>query len=701
MWDASLTNMIQEALINLHLPRMEVIDVIEVIVLIFLFYNIVKAIRGTRAWILLKGILILIALYILAYVTGLKVIVIIFQSILIFLALALVIIIQPELRRLVEKIGANNISGSIKDLMLYWKNKRKEPNVKLIYSNNTVTELVKAVYKLSNEKTGALIVIERNIPLNEYIETGIKINADITSELIINIFEVNTPLHDGAVIIRDSKIASGTSYLPLSDSKKIGKDLGTRHRAAMGLTEITDAMVIVVSEETGAVSLSINGKLHRRLNRDELTNKLKEYQAKELIELKRDKLKQRKLSDILLNNIWIKLSTAFIVFMVWGIIINSVNPVINKQFNGVPINVVNEDVIGDMNLTYSIEGNSLTDVVVTDRKDIVDNIRSSDISITADLRELSITNSVLLKAELARYPTALVKLSKPSINVHIEEIVTTEIDIETKLIGKNNDNYYISEIELNESTLTISGAKSVINKIGSAVIELNQETLNRNMSINCSIKILDKNGEEIDKELLNMSIDKVEARVTLYETKEIPINILITYGNDNLRDLVKSVEYSADSIYVAGNQMDLDLIQSLNIEVPIDISIGEVSKSKFIKSIDVNEYIGDLNIQVPSKYSKMQIELNFNNFDSLNKTVKTSDIAIRNKSDRLDYTILTDDVNITLVSNQDIEDDENIVLYIDVSKIREGEHTVQVNLEGREGIILYDTVLTDVQVVNK
>ena len=701
MWDASLTNMIQEALINLHLPRMEVIDVIEVIVLIFLFYNIVKAIRGTRAWILLKGILILIALYIIAYVTGLKVIVIIFQSILIFLAMALVIIIQPELRRLVEKIGANNISGSIKELMLYWKNKRKEPNVKLIYSNNTVTELVKAVYKLSNEKTGALIVIERNIPLNEYIETGIKINADITSELIINIFEVNTPLHDGAVIIRDSKIASGTSYLPLSDSKKIGKDLGTRHRAAMGLTEITDAIVIVVSEETGAVSLSINGKLHRRLNRDELTNKLKEYQAKELIELKRDKLKQRKLSDILLNNIWIKLSTAFIVFMVWGIIINSVNPVINKQFNGVPINVVNEDVIGDMNLTYSIEGNSLTDVVVTDRKDIVDNIRSSDISITADLRELSITNSVLLKAELAKYPTALVKLSKPSINVHIEEIVTTEIDIETKLIGKNNDNYYISEIELDESTLTISGAKSVINKIGSAVIELNQETLNRNMSINCYIKILDKNGEEIDKELLNMSIDKVEARVTLYETKEIPINILITYGNDNLRDLVKSVEYSADSIYVAGNQMDLDLIQSLNIEVPIDISIGEVSKSKFIKSIDVNEYIGDLNIQVPSKYSKMQIELNFNNFDSLNKTVKTSDIDIRNKSDRLDYTILTDDVNITLVSNQDIEDDENIVLYIDVSKIREGEHTVQVNLEGREGIILYDTVLTDVQVVNK
>ena len=701
MWDASLTNMIQKALTNLHLPKMEVIDVIEVIVLIFLFYNIVKAIRGTRAWILLKGILILIALYIIAYVTGLKVIVIIFQSILIFLAMALVIIIQPELRRLVEKIGANNISGSIKELMLYWKNKRKEPNVKLIYSNNTVTELVKAVYKLSNEKTGALIVIERNIPLNEYIETGIKINADITSELIINIFEVNTPLHDGAVIIRDSKIASGTSYLPLSDSKKIGKDLGTRHRAAMGLTEITDAIVIVVSEETGAVSLSINGKLHRRLNRDELTNKLKEYQAKELIELKRDKLKQRKLSDILLNNIWIKLSTAFIVFMVWGIIINSVNPVINKQFNGVPINVVNEDVIGDMNLTYSIEGNSLTDVVVTDRKDIVDNIRSSDISITADLRELSITNSVLLKAELAKYPTALVKLSKPSINVHIEEIVTTEIDIETKLIGKNNDNYYISEIELDESTLTISGAKSVINKIGSAVIELNQETLNRNMSINCYIKILDKNGEEIDKELLNMSIDKVEARVTLYETKEIPINILITYGNDNLRDLVKSVEYSADSIYVAGNQMDLDLIQSLNIEVPIDISIGEVSKSKFIKSIDVNEYIGDLNIQVPSKYSKMQIELNFNNFDSLNKTVKTSDIDIRNKSDRLDYTILTDDVNITLVSNQDIEDDENIVLYIDVSKIREGEHTVQVNLEGREGIILYDTVLTDVQVVNK
>ena len=222
MWGASLADMLQEALINLHLPKMEVIDVIEVIILVILFYNIAKALRGTRAWILLKGILVLAVIYILAYLIGLKVTVIIFQSILIFLGIALVIIIQPELRRFVEKIGTNKISGSIKDLIKLWKHRKDNAGVIKRYSDDTITELVKACSRLSADKTGALIVIEADIPLNEYIETGIKINSDITSALLINIFEPNTPLHDGAIIIRNNKI-TWNLLLPLSDNRKLIK----------------------------------------------------------------------------------------------------------------------------------------------------------------------------------------------------------------------------------------------------------------------------------------------------------------------------------------------------------------------------------------------------------------------------------------------------------------------------------------------
>jgi len=183
--------------------------------------------------------------------------------------IALVIIFQPELRNALENIGGKNILGSI---LVF--NKTAEEK----FSNHTIDELIKAVFAMGKVKTGALIVIEDEIVLDEYIRTGIDVDAIVSSQLLINIFEKNTPLHDGAIILRGDRVVSATCYLPLSDSLSLSKELGTRHRAAVGISEVSDSLTIVVSEETGRVSVAYRGEIFRNMDADGLRAKLQQLQ---------------------------------------------------------------------------------------------------------------------------------------------------------------------------------------------------------------------------------------------------------------------------------------------------------------------------------------------------------------------------------------------------------------------------------------
>ena len=186
---------------------------------------------------------------------------------------ALIIVFQPELRRALEQLGQQNILNSLFSL-----DNSKEESAR--FSDRTVNELLKAVYEMAKVKTGALIVIEKNTPLHEYERTGITLDSLLSSQLLINIFEHNTPLHDGAIIVRGDRVISATCYLPLSDNMFLSKELGTRHRAAVGVSEVSDSLTIVVSEETGKVSVAADGKLMRDLKEDELRVQLVEAQNK-------------------------------------------------------------------------------------------------------------------------------------------------------------------------------------------------------------------------------------------------------------------------------------------------------------------------------------------------------------------------------------------------------------------------------------
>ena len=202
------------------------------------------------------------------------------------LFVALPIVFQPELRKALEDLGRKNFLSSI--FAFDFSKESQEKN-----SERTINELVKACYEMGKVKTGALIVIENEILLTEYERTGIALDSLVSSQLLINIFEKNTPLHDGAIIVRGDRVVSATCYLPLSDNMELSKDLGTRHRAAVGISEVSDSLTIVVSEETGKVSLAVNGMLYRNVDADFLRSKLLFMNKHETDSSRLDMLKRR------------------------------------------------------------------------------------------------------------------------------------------------------------------------------------------------------------------------------------------------------------------------------------------------------------------------------------------------------------------------------------------------------------------------
>ena len=248
-------------------------DVAEIIILSFIIYQIMIWIKSTRAWTLLKGFAVILAVLALAAVFKMNTILWIAKNFFSLGITAIIIVFQPELRKALEQLGEKNILSSI---VPFDNSKKEEKGI----TDRTIAELIKACFEMGKARTGALIVLEQTVSLQEYERTGIMVDSAISSQLLLNIFEKNTPLHDGAMIISGNRIRSATCYLPLSDNMNLSKALGTRHRAAVGISEVSDSLTIVVSEETGSVSVARNGRLLRNLNQEQLREQLQNLQVK-------------------------------------------------------------------------------------------------------------------------------------------------------------------------------------------------------------------------------------------------------------------------------------------------------------------------------------------------------------------------------------------------------------------------------------
>ena len=258
-----------------YIPRITISDIVEIIIISFLAYHIMIWFQTTRAWTLIKGILVLLLFMGVAMLLQFNTLIWIFKNTISVGVIAVIIIFQPEFRRALEQLGRKNFVSSFFTSDDVKENRRLDKKM--------LNEIAKAVYAMSEVKTGALIVLEQEVHLGDYERTGIAIDSKISSQLLINIFEHNTPLHDGAVLIRNGRIVSATCYLPLSDNLEINKALGTRHRAAIGVSEVSDSITIIVSEETGAVSVAYNGRIIRNISRERFVEQIQELSGKETV----------------------------------------------------------------------------------------------------------------------------------------------------------------------------------------------------------------------------------------------------------------------------------------------------------------------------------------------------------------------------------------------------------------------------------
>ena len=265
-----------------RMPSIIWTDIVEIAIISFLIYHILVWVKNTKAWSLLKGVVVIALFLVVAAIFKMNTILWIAKNIVGIAATAIIIILQPELRRALEELGRKNIISSL----IPFDSGKTETG---LFSDRTINEIVKACVEMGKVKTGALIVIERSQSLAEYERTGIDVDGIVSSQLLINIFEHNTPLHDGAVIVRENRVTSATCYLPLSDNMALRKELGTRHRAGVGISEATDSFTVIVSEETGRISVAMEGKLERNLDGEALKERLRMIQDKQQPEEKKVK----------------------------------------------------------------------------------------------------------------------------------------------------------------------------------------------------------------------------------------------------------------------------------------------------------------------------------------------------------------------------------------------------------------------------
>ena len=245
--------------------RININDIVDILIIAYIFYKIFMFIKDTRAEQVLKGIVLLFVITQISKIFKLHTLYWILIKTLDLGFIAALIIFQPELRAGLEYIGRTKFS-------FFSKNNISVSQEKL---NNTIEEIVEALYSLSRQKIGALIILERHTKIGDIINTGTIIDGEVSRQLLINIFIPNTPLHDGAVVIRDSEIKAAACFLPLTQSKDLSKELGTRHRAAIGVSEVSDCISLIVSEETGDVSIAKAGKIYRKISKERMTNILR------------------------------------------------------------------------------------------------------------------------------------------------------------------------------------------------------------------------------------------------------------------------------------------------------------------------------------------------------------------------------------------------------------------------------------------
>lgn len=669
-----------ELLNNLTVNKMYtflVPDIIQILIIFFVLYYIVKSIRHTRAWILAKGIIVVFIVYAIVSLLKLNTIEYIMQQIFQLITIAIIIMFQPELQKLFESLGKQDFRT------WYNKLKRDKNSEFQLLNDKSIDEIVKGCERMASVKTGVLIVIERDIPLTSVIDSGIDINADITAELLINIFEKNTPLHDGAVVIKNNKVRAATCYLPLSKNEDIQKSLGTRHRAGIGISENTDALVIIVSEETGEISFCENGKINHGISPELLKKKLQVVGNKPTAE-------QEKTKHIVLNKnkLSIKIIIAIISIFIWVSITDSQDAVVTTTINDVPVTINNDSIMDSIGQTYNVVSGETVDVEITGRRSLVYNINKNDIIAIADFRKMSQVYSVPIEVKTRTYNDELsIKTTENDVMIlKLEDIMEKEVPVELKVEGVSKGNSYIVVDEVEYDKIKISAPETKVKNISKAVITVNVNNKDTDFVTFVTPVLLDSNNKEVDMNGVNMTTESVKVSMKAYKTKEVPLILNAFSSSEDERYDIVEYTFDKDNVTIAGDEYILNEIE--NITIDLDLTTSNDLASAII--VDVEQYIPD-NIYIVNEYDK-QINLKVSVNKYVHRTIQISkdDIIIKGLDNKkkiniIEYPTVIDYFVVSTIDDIGVEE-FNPTLNIKNNAV--GEYTETLSLTAIEGVTL-------------
>lgn len=593
------------------------IDCLQILILTGVIFYLCKTLYRTRAWLLMKGLLIIGIVYLMVYAANMVVIQNLMESAFSLLVIAIVIMFQPDLQKLVESVGKRQISSTVSNIF------KKQPVKETWIEDKVIDEIAIACEEMSKVKTGALIVIERGIPLVDYIGTGIHIGADTTNQLLINIFEKNTPLHDGAVVISNNKVEAATCYLPLTSSDRVDKHLGTRHRAAIGASENTDSVVIVVSEETGAISVCVDGKIKHGISKQELIDRLKEYSSKS-----EEKLLKKSSNK---TPLFLKIASPIIAAGICIFIINVNDPVGQRTFSNVPVQIKNEEALQTMNQSYVIKSGETVAVTVKAHRSILNKLSTSDILAEADIEEMSQVYSVPIRVSMINQINNTEIVSTTQVmKLAVENLSSTELPIEIVVEGATADKMIAVGVN-GSKTLTVTGTEASLKTLDKAIVFIDISSRTSDFVETCDAIILDKDGNEVSLSKFKVNT-LVELKGTAYETKEVPIRVELSAQTDNADVYYELNSFSSEykSVKIAAPDEVLSEIEALDLTVVPDAGFEAVTTLVF----KLNNYLPDDVHLAPGQEEEITVSVGITKYQKVKLKLPKDKIFINGLQDK-------------------------------------------------------------------
>lgn len=639
-----------------YFPDIKIIDVFELVIMCLVVYRLLLLIKDTRAWVFVKGILVLLIAYAAADVIGFHVIRLIFDSLFGMLAILMVVLFQQEIKKIIAEIGKNG---------LLWKPGKKKDDDKSLLSQSSIEAIVEAAADMSEARIGALILIERDIPLKEWSDTGIKVDAEISRQMVSQIFEKNTPLHDGAVIIKNNRIESATCYLPLSKNDGISKSLGTRHRAGIGISEVTDAFVLIVSEETGRISVVQDGDIQHKVTPNELRNKLNGI-VKPVREARK-------------FNVWrnmnIKTISVVATLILWIVLTNISDPVVKETIHNVPVMIRNETEITGQGLSYHITSGGSTDIEVKGRRSVLKEMKDDDVFAYADLGGVSISNAVEISSGtfLAGIETTP---CTHMMKIQVEDTKSVDYNISIETDGNAPSSSYINAISLENESVKISGPVSKVDVIGNVAAKFDVSSASDGSILTAPIRVYDRNGKDMTDDV-SLSYETASAKVSMFDTKTVPLTVSLRLVGT--KGEITSYDYDKNEITIAAEKLELETVNTVFMEIPIIID-EKVDTSEFVKVVNLKDYLPD-NIYLAEKEPKLNINVSYEKYSEVNITIQGESVELSNRVKKYDY-----EVEPITVRAEGLIEEINILQLTgtaDVDGLEPGVHMVDVNIDSK------------------